>query len=78
MIYAKELTRGGIYVNPTVPNPDPYNKGKYFQVFDQLIEVLSTGQMLSIEVAYNPITGSHIPAEFDPETGGLIIYGNNC
>ena len=49
--------KGGFRVNPNDPNPDPNNKEKNFQIFDQWIEVLPTDQVVPVEVKYNPLTG---------------------
>lgn len=53
--------KGGFRVNPNDPNPDPNNENRYFQVFDQWIEVLPTDQVVPVEVTYDPKTGRQVP-----------------
>lgn len=48
--------KGGFRVNPNDPT-DPNNKDRYFQVFDQWIEILPTDQVVPVEVEYDPKTG---------------------
>jgi hypothetical protein len=52
--------KGGFRVNPNDPNPDPNNKDRYFQVFDQWIEILPTDQVVPVEVGYDPKTGRQV------------------
>ena len=52
--------QGGFRVSPGDPNPDPNNKPRNFQVFDQWIEVLPTDQVVPVEVAYDPKTGRQL------------------
>ena len=52
--------QGGFRVNPTDSNPDPNNKDKNFQIFDQWVEVLPTDQLVPVEVTYNPKTGRQV------------------
>ncbi|MED1914205.1 peptidoglycan-binding protein [Bacillus thuringiensis] len=52
--------QGGFRANPNDPNPDPNNKDKNFQVFDQWIEVLPTDQVVPVEVVYDPKTGRQL------------------
>jgi hypothetical protein len=52
--------QGGFRVNPNDPDPDPNNKDRNFQVFDQWIEILPTDQVVPVEVAYDPKTGRQV------------------
>jgi hypothetical protein len=52
--------KGGFRVNPNDPDPDPNNKDRNFQIFDQWIEVLPTDQVVPVEVAYDPKTGRQL------------------
>jgi hypothetical protein len=52
--------QGGFRLDPGDPNPDPNNKDRYFQVFDQWIEVLPTDQVVPVEVEYDAKTGRQI------------------
>lgn len=52
--------QGGFRVNPNDPNPDPNNKDRNFQIFDQWIEVLPTDQVVPVEVTYDPKTGRQL------------------
>jgi hypothetical protein len=38
-------------------------KDRYFQVFDQWIEILLTDQVVPVEVKYDPFTGRQVPVE---------------
>jgi hypothetical protein len=49
--------QGGFRIDPAGANPDPNNKNRNFQVFDQWIEILPTDQVVPVEVAYDPKTG---------------------
>lgn len=53
--------KGGFRANPTDSEPDPNNKDRNFQVFDQWMEILPTDQVAPVEVKYDPITGRQIP-----------------
>jgi hypothetical protein len=48
--------KGGFRANPNDPT-DPNNKDRYFQVFDQWIEILPTDQVVPVEIEYDPKTG---------------------
>lgn len=50
--------KGGFRVNPVTP--DPNNPDRYFQVFDQWVEVLPTDQVVPVEVKYDPKTGRQV------------------
>ena len=52
--------QGGFRVNPNDPNPDPNNKDRHFQIFDQWMEVLPTDQVVPVEVKYDPKTGRQV------------------
>jgi hypothetical protein len=52
--------QGGFRVNPNDPTPDPNNKDRNFQVFDQWTEVLPTDQVVPVEVTYDPKTGRQL------------------
>jgi hypothetical protein len=52
--------KGGFRMNPNDANPDPNNKEKNFQVFDQWIEILPTDQLVPVEVTYDPRTGRQV------------------
>jgi hypothetical protein len=52
--------QGGFRVNPNDPNADPNNEDKYFQVFDQWLEILPTDQIVPVPVTYDPKTGRQV------------------
>ena len=52
--------QGGFRANPNDSNPDPNNKDKNFQVFDQWIEVLPTDQVFRSKSKYDPKTGRQL------------------
>jgi hypothetical protein len=52
--------QGGFKIDPDDTNPDPNNKDKNFQVFDQWVEILPTDQLVPVEVGYDPKTGRQI------------------
>ena len=49
--------QGGFRAQPNDPNPDPNNKDKNFQVFEQWVEVVPTDQIVPVKVDYDPRTG---------------------
>ena len=49
--------QGGFRAQPNDPNPDPNNKDKNFQVFEQWVEVVPTDQIVPVKVDYDPKTG---------------------
>ena len=52
--------QGGFRANPNDPDPDPNNKDRNFQIFDQWIEILPTDQVVPVEVIYDPKTGRQL------------------
>lgn len=52
--------QGGFKIDPGDANPDPNNKDRNFQVFDQWTEILPTDQLVPVEVKYDPKTGRQV------------------
>jgi hypothetical protein len=48
----------GFRVDPT--DPDREHPGRYFQVFDQWVEVLPTDQVVPVPVKYDPKSGQQL------------------